>query len=87
MDPTLVRLFPWSADDIMEFDRDTRKGEEGNSDLIDVRLLLCAEDGRRDEDESLHPILEAYFELSPTAYFLSCSRTLFTFMIFFVISV
>jgi hypothetical protein len=71
----------------MEFDLDMRWGEDGNSDLMGVRLLLCAEDGRRDDDESLRPILEAYFELSPTAYFFSCSRTLFIVVIFFVISV
>lgn len=87
VDPTLVWPFPWSADKITEFDWDMRKGEEGNSDFTDARLLLCAEDGRRGDDESLHPVLEAYFELSPTAHFLSRSRTLFMFVIFFVISV
>jgi hypothetical protein len=71
----------------MEFDRDMRKGDEGNSDLLDVRLLLCEEEGRREDDDSRRPILEAYFELSPTAYFLSCSRTLFILVIFFVKSV
>jgi hypothetical protein len=67
------------------------KCEEEESDLVDnVRLLLAAEDESRDDDESLRPILEAFFELSLTgitAYFLSRSKMLFMSVIFFVISV
>lgn len=65
-----------------------REVKEDDSDLVDeVRLLLLTEDDSRDDDESLHPILEAWFELSLTEYFLSCSRMLFIPLIFFVISV
>jgi hypothetical protein len=53
----------------------------------DAGLLLLAEDESENDDESLCPVLEAWFELSLTAYFLSRSRTLFMLVIFFVISV
>lgn len=87
--PTLIWVFPWSFDDAMKFEWHVTEFEEKDSDLVDdVRLLLLAEDeSREDDDGSLHPILEAWFELSLTAHFLSRSRTLFMLLIFFVISV
>jgi hypothetical protein len=64
-----------------------RKGERGNSELLDVTLLLFVDDESRDDDENLRPTVEAYFELSPTAHFLSRCSTLLMSVILFVISV
>jgi hypothetical protein len=64
-----------------------RKGERGNSELLDVTLLLFVEDESKDDDENLRPMVEAHFELSPTVPFLSRCTTLLMSVILFVISV
>jgi hypothetical protein len=87
VDPNLVWLYPSSLDELKQFGWEARKGERGNSELLDVTLLLFVDDDSRDEDENLRPVEEAYFGLSLTAHFLSCCSTLLISVILFVISV
>jgi len=87
VDPNLVWLYPSSLDELKQFEWEARKGERGNSELLDVTLLLFVDDEGRDDDENLRPMVEVYFKLSPTAHFLSRSSTLLMSVILFVISV
>jgi len=87
VDPNLVWLYSSSLDGLKQFEWEARKGERGNSELLDVTLLLFVDDDCRDEDENLRPMVEAYFELSPAAHFLSRCSTLLMSVILFVISV
>lgn len=87
LDPNLFWLYPSSLEELKQFEREARKGERGNSELLDVTLLLFVGDDSRDDDENLRPMVEAYFELSPTAHFLSRCSTLLMSVILFVISV
>ena len=87
LDPNLVWLYPSSVEELKRFKREVRKGERGNSELLDDTLLLFVDDESRDDDENLRPMVEAYFELSRTAHFLSSCSTLLMSVILFVISV
>jgi len=80
-------LYPSSVEELKRFKREVRKGERGNSELLDDTLLLFVDDESRDDDENLRPMVEAYFELSRTAHFLSSCSTLLMSVILFVISV
>ena len=87
LDPNLVWLYLSSLGELKQFEWEERKGERGNSELLDVTLLLFVDDESRDDDENLRPMVEAYFELSPTAHFLSSCSTLLMSVILFEISV
>ena len=80
-------MYPLSLDELEQFELEVRKGEQGNSELLDVTLLLFVDDESTDDDENLRPVVEAYFKLSPTAHFLSRCTTLLMSVILFVISV